>query len=98
MSKHDEKESCEQQLRELFKQYGVAEEDGFKIADGLLAYLRKTYNKGGSNSYETAIEEAEKAIAKIVAEKRRDITMKIYENDIDTEHWDILRAAFWRRC
>lgn len=70
---------CEAVLRELFAKYDVSEEDGFKVANGILAYLENALNDtydtaltGGAElgelkGYKGAIDEAEEAMARITA-------------------------------
>lgn len=70
---------CEDNLRELFDKYDVSEEDGFKVADGIFAYLGNALNDaydtaltGGAElgklkGYKGAIDEAEEAMARITA-------------------------------
>lgn len=70
---------CEANLMELFAKYDVSEEDGLKVANGILAYLENALNDtydtaltGGAElgelkGYKDAIEEAEDAIARITA-------------------------------
>lgn len=70
---------CESNLRELFAKYNVSEEDGFKVVNGILAYLENALNDtydtalaGGAElgelkGYKGAIEEAEEAMARITA-------------------------------
>ena len=73
------RKDCEANLKELFVKYKVSEEDGFKVANGFVAYLEHALNdtydtvlKGGAElgelkGYKSAIDEAEEAMARITA-------------------------------
>ena len=73
------RKECESNLKELFAKYNVSEEDGFKVANGIVAYLEHALNdtydtalEGGAElgemkGYKGAIEEAEEAMARITA-------------------------------
>ncbi len=73
------RKDCEINLRELFAKYNVSEEDGFKVANGIVAYLEHALNdtydtalEGGAElgemkGYKTAIDEAEEFMARITA-------------------------------
>lgn len=70
---------CEANLKELFAKYNVSEEDGIKVANGIVAYLEHALNdtydaalEGGAElgeikGYKNAINEAEEAMAHITA-------------------------------
>ena len=70
---------CEANLKELFAKYDVSEEDGFKVANGIVTYLEHALNdtydtalEGGAElgeikGYKNAINEAEEAMARITA-------------------------------
>ena len=71
------RKDCEANLKELFDKYNVSEEDGFKVANGIVAYLEHALNdtydtalEGGAElgemkGYKSAIDEAEEAMARI---------------------------------
>ena len=73
------RKNCEANLKELFAKYNVSEEDGFKVANGIVAYLEHALNdtydtalEGGAElgeikGYKNAINEAEEAMARITA-------------------------------
>ena len=73
------RKNCEANLKELFAKYNVSEEDGFKVANGIVAYLEHALNdtydtalEGGAElgemkGYKSAIDEAEEAMARITA-------------------------------
>ncbi len=73
------RKECEANLKELFTKYKVSEEDGFKVANGIVAYLEHALNdtydtalEGGAElgemkGYKGAIDEAEEAMARITA-------------------------------
>ena len=73
------RKECEDNLKELFAKYNVSEEDGFKLANGIVAYLEHALNdtydtalEGGAElgeikGYKNAINEAEEAMARITA-------------------------------
>lgn len=73
------RKECEANLKELFAKYNVSEEDGFKVANGIVAYLEHALNdtydtalEGGAElgemkGYKGAIDEAEEAMARITA-------------------------------
>jgi len=73
------RKECEKNLRELFAKYNVSEEDGVKVANGIVAYLEHALNdtydtalEGGAElgeikGYKNAIHEAEEAMARITA-------------------------------
>lgn len=46
------RKECEANLKELFAKYNVSEEDGFKVANGIVAYLEHALN----DTYDTALE------------------------------------------
>ena len=46
------RKNCEAILKELFVKYNVSEEDGFKVANGIVAYLEHALN----DTYDTALE------------------------------------------
>ncbi len=70
---------CEANLKDLFAKYNVSEEDGFKVANGIVAYLEHALNdtydtalEGGAElgelkGYKGALDEAEEAMARITA-------------------------------
>ena len=72
------RKDCEANLKELFTKYNVSEEDGFKVANGIVAYLEHALNdtydtalEGGAElgemkGYKTAVDEAEEAVARIM--------------------------------
>ena len=72
------RKDCEANLKELFTKYNVSEEDGFKVANGIVAYLEHVLNdtydtalEGGAElgemkGYKTAVDEAEEAVARIM--------------------------------
>ena len=71
------RKECEAKLKELFTKYNVSEEDGFKGANGFVAYLEHALNDtyeaaleggvelGELKGYKSAINEAEEAMARI---------------------------------
>ena len=73
------RKDCEANLKELFDKYNVSEEDGFKVANGIVAYLEHALNdtydtafEGGAElgemkGYKSAIDEAEEAMVRITA-------------------------------
>ena len=73
------RKECEDNLKELFAKYNVSEEDGFKLVNGIVAYLEHALNdtydtalEGGAElgeikGYKNAINEAEEAMARITA-------------------------------
>ena len=73
------RKECEKNLRELFAKYNVSEEDGVKVANGIVTYLEHALNdtydtalEGGAElgeikGYKNAINEAEEAMARITA-------------------------------
>ena len=73
------RKECEKNLRELFAKYNVSEEDGVKVANGIVAYLEHALNdtydialeggaeRGERKGYKNAINEAEEAMARITA-------------------------------
>lgn len=73
------RKDCEANLKELFAKYNVSEEDGIKVANGIVAYLEHALNdtydtalEGGAElgeikGYKNAIIEAEEAMAHITA-------------------------------
>ena len=73
------RKECEANLKELFAKYNVSEEDGFKVANGITAYLEHALNdtydtalEGGAElgeikGYKSAIDEAVEAMARITA-------------------------------
>ena len=73
------RKDCEANLKELFAKYNVSEEDGFKVANGIVTYLEHALNdtydtalEGGAElgeikGYKSAIDEAEEAMARITA-------------------------------
>ena len=73
------RKDCEANLKELFAKHNVSEEDGFKVANGIVAYLEHALNdiydtalEGGAElgkikGYKNAINEAEEAMARITA-------------------------------
>ena len=46
------RKNCEDNLKELFAKYNVSEEDGFKVANGIAAYLEHALN----DTYDMALE------------------------------------------
>ena len=73
------RKDCEANLKELFAKYNVSEEDGFKVANGIVTYLEHALNDtydtalesgaelGEIKGYKNAINEAEEAMAHITA-------------------------------
>ncbi|SDZ76671.1 hypothetical protein [Selenomonas ruminantium] len=72
------RKDCEANLKELFAKYNVSEEDGFKVANGIVDYLEHALNdtydtalEGGAElgemkGYKNAVDEAEEAVARIM--------------------------------